>query len=272
MHQSQPLDLEQLARRFDAPGVRAIAVMGSHARGDNLPHSDIDLLRLIEADAAPEGTGSHLIDGHLVVVSDADPQQVEAWFTRPEMATNAIAGVREARALIDRGGAFAAVWARARAFEWDAAMQERANAWAGAEMVGLIEEVHKGLNGLLHPHTGRLLNARFGLSWGLCKVIQVQRGVLLSGDNSFYDQLAEAVGRDSRWVRLRRIAFGIEDAKGRAPTLREQIIAGLELYVETAALLTGALMPPEADLVAETVGRIRSALSALSCAPPDVQP
>ncbi len=260
MPESDPFDFEWLARRFDAPGVRAIAVMGSHARGDSLPHSDIDLLRLIEADTALEGAGSHLVGGHLVVVSDADPQRVETWFTRPEMATNAIVGVREARALIDRGGAFAAVWARACAFEWDAAMQERANAWAGAEMVGLIEEVHKGLNGLIQPHTGRLLNARFGLSWGLCKVMQVQRGVLLSGDNSFYEQLAEAIGRGSRWVHLRRIAFGIEDADGRAPTLREQVIAGLELYVETAALLAGALPSPEAELVAETVRRIRSAL------------
>ncbi|MDI7275115.1 MAG: nucleotidyltransferase domain-containing protein [Anaerolineae bacterium] len=266
-----PLDPAALARRFDAPGVKAIVLMGSYARGDSGPYSDFDLTRVTEGDAThpPE---SHLIGGHLVVVSDAGPAQVEAWFTRPEVAANIMVGLRQARALVDRSGTFAAIQARARAFVWDATMQERANAWASEQMVGWIEEAHKGLEGLLRGDIGRLLNARFGLSWGLSRVVQVQRGVLVSSENDSYDGVAEAIGRDSRWTRLRRTAFGVEDDEGQAPTLREQVIAGLRLYVETAVLLEGALLPREAELVAETVARIRAALSALPSAPPGAQP
>ena len=75
--------------------------------------------------------------------------------------------------------------------------------------------------------------------------MQVQRGVLVSSENDSYDGVA--VGRDSRWTRLRRTAFGIEDDGGRAPTLREQVIAGLHLYVETAALSALPSAPPGAQ-------------------------
>ncbi len=40
--------LEQLVERFDAPGVRAIVLMGSYARGEAGPYSDIDVVRLTD--------------------------------------------------------------------------------------------------------------------------------------------------------------------------------------------------------------------------------
>ena len=39
------MEFEELARRFDAPGVLAIALLGSYARGDAGPYSDVDLVR-----------------------------------------------------------------------------------------------------------------------------------------------------------------------------------------------------------------------------------
>lgn len=263
---AQP-DYEDLVRRFDAAGVLAIALMGSCARGDAGSSSDVDLLRLIDGPAGPPGAGSYLIDGRLVVVSDAGPGRVEEWFTRPEVAVTVIAGLRAARPLLDRQGALAAVQRRARAFVWDAAMQAQADAWASREMAGWIEEVHKGLEGLRRGDVGRLLNARFGLSWGLTRVMQVQRGVLLEGDNAFYGQVAEAVG-SAEWVRLRRMAFGIEGDDGRAPSLAEQVAAGLRLYGVTADLLAPALQPADAPLIAETVALIGRSLAACQEAVP----
>lgn len=254
------LDFEALAHRFDGPGVSAIVLMGSYARGEPGTYSDVDLVRLLGEQATLSGSGSHLVDGRLVVVSDAGPPQVEEWFTRPEVVVNVIAGVRSGQPLIDRNGAFAGAQIRARAFVWDTGMQERANAWASQQMVGWIEEVHKGLEGLRTADTGRLLHARFGCSWGLTRVMQVQRGVLVSGENAFYDEVAAAVGPTSEWVRLRRVAFGIDDIGRRPPSLRAQVTAGLQLYVVTAGLLKEILRTVDAPLVAHAVSQINEGL------------
>ena len=254
-------DLDQLARRFDADGVSAIALMGSYARGDAGPHSDVDLVRFLSPGAEQVGgDGSHLIDGRLVVVSDVLAEETEAWFTAPEQAVSHIPGVLHAKPLLDRDGSFAALQARAHAFVWDPSMQQAADRWASRQMVGWIEEVHKGLEGLRRDDVGRLLNALFGLSWGISRVVQVQRGVFLDGDNAFFSAVEAAIGADTRWARLRRIAFGVEGGLDGRATLRERVEAGLHLYVDSAGLLQDILQPADAPMVQQTVARIRSAL------------
>lgn len=253
---------EALTARFFRPDMAALVLVGSFARGNAASFSDVDLLCVMENDASQHpGAGSHLTDGRLVVVSPVTLAQLEVAFVQPEIAVQMIAGLRSAQILMDPQGIFAAVQARAEAFVWDTEMQARANAYAAAEMVGWIEEVHKALSGLCDHDVGRLLNARFGLSWGLSRVMQVQRGVLLSGDNGFYTEVAAAVGEDSPWVALRRMAFGIEGPDGPAPDLCTQVRAGLQLYAETAALLANVFPPDSAALIDATVALIRSNLA-----------
>jgi hypothetical protein len=99
-----------------------------------------------------------------------------------------------------------------------------------------------------------LLQARFGLSWGLSKVVQVQRGIL-SSDNGFFNDIANAIGKDSTWSKLRCTAFGLAEGD-LAPNLQDEVKAGLALYVETVDLLGGALSPDVAPAVMQTVKRI----------------
>jgi hypothetical protein len=186
---------------------------------------------------------------------------VEGWFTRPEEAVKVVGGLRRGRALLDRQGTFATIQARAHTFTWDAAMQARAAAYTSAQMVGWIEEVHKGLEGLRRGDIGRLLNARYGLSWGLSDVVQVHRGVLVSGDNGVWDEVAQAVGSGTEWSVVRRAAFGIEAPGGGALPLRDQVRAGLRLYVLTARLLGATLAPRDDELVAQTVRLIEQTLA-----------
>jgi hypothetical protein len=231
--------------------------VGSHARVAAGLYSDIDLLRLVEAGAQPpRPDGTALEDGWLVNVSSITPPQIEECFTRPEVAVNVIGGLRTARPLLDGQGAFAALIARAHAFRWDDAMQREGNRWTSRQVVGWIEEVHKGLEGLRRNDTGRMLNARFGFSWGMARVMVVHHGLLLAGDNDFYDAVLAAAGAGSAWARLAPTAFGIETPGAPAPLLREQIEAGLRLYVETARLLRASIEPGKAEMVAETVQRI----------------
>jgi predicted nucleotidyltransferase len=251
-----PISLEPLLQQYEGPHVRAFVIMGSYACGEANPFSDVDLVRFVDNAAGGAATDSHLIDGILTVVSTVTPAQVDGWFTDPKEAVNAIRGLRAARPILDRDGYFAAIQVRANAFEWTADLQAKANRWASGEMVGLIEEVHKGLAGIERGDIGRLLNARFGLSWLLSNVIKVQRGILIGGDNRFYEEIARAVGVESEWVQLRRVAFGIEDTEGRGPALHEQVRAGLHLYVETAHLLRGTLNAEDAPKIHATVALI----------------
>ncbi|MBO0777906.1 MAG: nucleotidyltransferase domain-containing protein [Ktedonobacteraceae bacterium] len=250
---------DKLVAHFDAPGVRAIVLMGSHARGEAGPYSDIDLVRFTDGVDIP-GADSHLYHGHLLVVSNVPPGEVEKCFSEPEAATNTIAGLRRTRVLLDRADYFAGIQVRARAFVWDEAMQGRANRWASEMMVGNAEEARKGLEGLRRNDIGRMLNACFGFSWSMSRVMKVQRGVLLSGDNGLYDEVAQAMSEQPEWVSLRRAAFGIEDEHGQALSLREQVQAGLRLYALTAELLAPVLLPEHRPLIEHTVSLIRGAV------------
>lgn len=247
----------QLSATFLAPGVRAIALFGSHARGDAGRWSDVDLVRFVEEAASPPGVGTHLIDGQLVMVSDVAPQQCEAWYIEPNLACGSIAGLRAAKALHDPNGVFARFQERAHAFIWDTAMQERANTWASAAMVGWIEEAHKGLEGLSRADIGRLLNARHGLSWGLMGVVQIQRGVLIDGDNSVFDQVCGALDPES--AALLRASFGIDQLG-----LEAQVRAGLQLYVRVAALLADTWSEACAPLIAATAAQIEREMQGTS--------
>ena len=248
-----PIDLVATVEQFDGPAVVAFAVMGSYARGEAGGHSDVDLVRFLEgsspADLPPAGSylETHGAGETLLVVSDVDPNAVEACFSDPESITTYLAGLRSARPVLDRKGYLARVQQRALDFSWTEELIASRVAAAARAMVGWIEEAHKGLQGLARGHVGRLLNARFGLSWGLTRVVKLHRGILLSGDNGTYDETAQVMGRDSEWCRLRDSAFGIGPEDG-LPGLGEQVRAGLSLYLLTAALFEEEPAPPEVEM------------------------
>jgi len=246
-------DFRGIAAQFDTQEIAAIVLMGSFARNDAGTFSDVDIVRFHRRNETRKAESTtYFIRGALVVVSDIIPSQIEDWFTKPEQVTTCIAGLRSARTLRDEDGYFRAIQARAHQFVWDEAMQQKADTYASSQMVGWIEEVHKGLEGLRRSDNGRLINARHGLSWGLTDVMRVQKGILISGDNSSYLAVAAALGERSEWVRLSRKSFAIDGDV----SLRDQVRAGLKLYVLTAEQLAEVCKPEERTLIEETVKRI----------------
>ncbi len=273
-------DLSSHIDEWTTPETVAFALLGSYARGDAGPHSDVDIARFVNDDKREEEARSILIDDGgsaeragdrkarqgqrwsrqwLVVHSTITPSQVESWFTEPGQAVNIIVGLRDGLGLWDPDGVFAAIQERARQFEWTPTLREKADRLASKELVGWIEEAHKGLEGLQRNDTGRLLNARFGLSWGLAWVMRLHLGVLSASDNTFYDDVIGAVGPESRWASLLQRAFGTA-AGGESLSLREEVWAGLLLYCETFTLLEEALPQDDHPLIAATADRIRRAL------------
>lgn len=234
---------------FGAPQVRAVLLVGSYARRDAGPYSDVDLLRLTPSPLP--GAGSHLWQSRLVNVTDVDQQTSEAWFTDPEQAVDIVLGLDDAQVLFDREGAAEALKARAQAFVWTPELQQKADCWASAQLVGWAEEAHKGLAGLQSGDTGRLLHARFGLSWGLAKTMRVQRGLLSRSDNTFFADLETAFA-GTRWLRFLRTAYGLTGS-----ALNEQVRAGLELYALTAELLEPVLQGRDRPIIEHTVSLIR---------------
>ncbi|MBX3054158.1 MAG: nucleotidyltransferase domain-containing protein [Caldilineaceae bacterium] len=248
--------LDSLWREWDSSPPQAVALLGSHARGDAGPFSDVDLLFLMAGDAPPPERTSFLVDGLLVTVNAVVPEEIDGWFTEPEQVVNVVAALRDARPVQDPTGLFSALQRRANGFVWNASLQAKADRFASRELVGLIEEAHKGLEGLRQSDTGRLLNASFGLSWLLAGAVRVQQGVLSASDNHFFADVRRAVGLESRWSTLLALSFGVSAADEDPPSLAGRVRAGLALYCETARLLDSALQAKDRSLIKATVQRI----------------
>jgi len=275
-----PAELSTYLEDWKTEHTVAFALLGSYARGDAGPHSDVDVVRFVDDDKHEDEAQTFLLGSRkrvtrrheyvsaihnpqrwLVVRSTVTPSQVESWFSEPGQALNIIAGLRDGRALWDPDGQFAAIQYRAKEFKWTEALQKKADRLAGKELVGWIEEAHKGLEGLQRNDTGRLLNSRFGLSWGLAWVMRLHRGVFSTSDNTFFSDVIGAVGPETRWARLLHQAFGIAtESDGEPYTLRKEVTAGLLLYCETFSLLKESLPLDYFLLIEATVQRIRREL------------
>ncbi|CAF4341506.1 unnamed protein product [Rotaria socialis] len=151
MNQSNCLsssDIDQFAQRFDKPDVvQAIILAGSYAHDEADPHSDIDLVRSVSSGSNLLNDGTYLHEKKMLTnLLTVKSEEYTKWFTDPCEATKWIAGIRIARAIIDRENFF----------------------FNGLQMVAWCEEAHKGLEGLRrNDDIGLLLNACHGLSWGL---------------------------------------------------------------------------------------------------------
>ncbi len=250
---------EAIARQFYETSLHGIAMMGSRARGDAQPYSDIDLVCLIKEDTAPD-PDTHYVDEQLVVVSYVTLDQTEQWFIEPKQIIEVISNLRQANILIDEQGIYTELQQRARQFQWKDEHQTRANAYVSNELVGLIEEVHKALNCLNDYHAGRFINATHGLAWGLTYIMLVYHGVLSDGDNGLIIGAQYAVGRDSEWSKLHRLTYGILSSMESPPTRENRLRASLNLYKQTYEMCKNVCTSEHQKLIGKTISLIDKVL------------
>ena len=93
-------------------------------------------------------------------------------------------------------------------------------------------------------------------------MVRLLKGICVSGDNAQYEEIASAMGSDSRWTRLREKSYAAGTAAD-LPDLTAQVESGLELYAITAALFDDEPDTPQRELamIRETAQRIKKELS-----------
>ena len=226
--------LRSILEKIDSPGVIGVGIVGSYARGQEVQYSDVDFD--IYARVLPENKYDRYSlrywEGKLVSLKFALLEDEYSALTDPRRAIWAVPGVRGMRILLDKDGSLAALQNAAHEFDWSP-LQPLANEFAGEEITGSAEEVHKILNGLARAHESTVLYATWGLVKNMLEAVAVQRGIMIVSENRYFDLIQDSVGRDSQWTAAFRTAWGLDDGSSQ---YRVRGIAALKLYYLSAEM------------------------------------
>ena len=189
----QPSAAREVAGELVVDGAEAVVLVGSHARGDAGPDSDVDLL------AVGPREFSHRLErrgGSLVSTSSRPLHSYRAELDDPGSVCAAIPAWRDAVGLHDPEGIAASLIEEARAWAWGP-LERRCDGWVAEGITSLAEEVHK--------------------------LISAHRRILYDSENDLWSLVSDAMGEE--WRRTQSTALGI----GREP-LDETCRAALGLY------------------------------------------
>ncbi len=223
--------------------IEGIAVMGSYARGNATPYSDLDVICLVQEQAtAMLDPQIDLYHGVYRVIHRCAEKNLRLCFADPVRAVYDIIGLQQMQILYDPRGILRRLQQDAYAFVWDEAMQQKADVYLNREMLGWQEECYKAMSGVQDKQNGKMLLGLYGLTYGLVKLMLVAKGVLLQSENDFYEQLclaysAETKGKDL--VEMMGLAFGLADGF----PLLQRVETGLLLYLQFADYLAARLTP-----------------------------
>ncbi|HLY31941.1 MAG TPA: nucleotidyltransferase domain-containing protein, partial [Ktedonobacterales bacterium] len=247
-----------LGAEIDSDEVSALLLCGSYARGTATRYSDVDFARIVRT--PPQGKEQRYFyrDGLLISVVTWSLEFIQESSAKPELAIWMIPCLREARILLDKEGAFSALQQGLAAFRWET-LQEQANAWASDALMLFAVVVQKALGALLNQDETALAYATQELFYSLTWALAVQRGVLIEGGNSYYDQVQEAAGKDSAWIHAHRQILCLDPFPEQLLPVQARGIAALRLYQETAWLLRDAILPQDCEVIDQTLQIIEEA-------------
>lgn len=243
--------LRSLVARLNQPGVLGIALVGSYARGENQPYSDVDLDIFVEEKPIDKYT-LRSFDGKLVSLKYILLADEYAALTKPERAIWAVPGIRQMQILLDETGQLAALKQAAQDFKWET-LHQAAQEFAEEELMGYAEEVHKILNGLVQEHESKVLYALWGLIEGLVNAVAVQRGLMMDTENRYFDVIQASLGRSHPWFQRLRLALGAEHSDINAPAYQTRGESALKLYQETALLFKDILTEKHREVIENTL-------------------
>lgn len=245
--------LRHLATSLAGPPSLALALLGSHARGEAGAYSDVDLLRFDpEEPTAADRYRLMYLGGRLVSLTVTTFPARRAELTRPESAIWAVPGLRLAVPLLDRDGQLAQLLQAARDFSW-APLQPAADRHAARLLTDHAEEAHKLLGALQRGSEPTAVWALAGLVPALNRAVAVQRGLLIQTENELAARVAAAF--PDPWPAWAEQAWGM----GRPTTVAQRVAAALQMYACLARRWAPLLDPEQAQVVTETARRIAAA-------------
>ncbi len=207
----------------DLAGAEAAVLVGSHARGDAGPDSDVDVL------AVGPRTFSFRLErrgGLLVSISSRLPEAYRREMADPGSVGTAVPGWREAVVLHDPEGKAGALIEEAKAWTWES-LERRCDGWVAEEITSLAEEVHKLAAALRAGHRTTAAVQRSILAVRLAPIMAVHHRILYGSENRLWDLVADAMGEE--WRQAQSAAFGLRFGL-RGEPFEETCRAALRLY------------------------------------------
>jgi hypothetical protein len=203
--------IQSVLKKIDSRDVIGAGVTGSYARGQESKYSDVDVDIFVSKQPENEYDQYTLKywDSTLISLKYTLLEDERAALTNPRRAIWAVPGLSGMRILLDKDGSLAELQKAARRFDFSP-LQPAADEFAAEQIMGYAEEVHKILSGLDRGHESTVLYAVSGLVDGMLNAIAVQRGIMIVSENRYLDLIQESVGRDSKWTRAFRTAWGLD--------------------------------------------------------------
>ncbi len=244
-------------KQIDSPDVIGIGLVGSYARRQESKYSDVDFDIFVSR--LPENPYDRYTlrywDGKLVSLKTTLLDDERTALTDPRRAIWAVPDLRVMKALLDKGGAMSALQQAAQDFDW-VPLQPAADEFAAEEIMGNAEEVHKILSGLARGHESTVLYATWGLVKNMLEAVAVQKGLMIVSENRYFDLIQESVGRDSKWTRAFRTAWGLDP---HASQYQSRGAAALTLYRLSAAMFDELIPEKHREVVNRTLQLIKEA-------------
>lgn len=243
--------------QIDSPDVSGVGIVGSYARKQESKYSDVDFDIFVSK--LPENPYDRYSlrywDEKLASLKYTLLADERAALLDPRRAIWAVPGLRGMKILLDKGGALSALQQAAQDFDWSP-LQAAADEFAAEAIMGNAEEVHKILSGLARGHESTVLYATWGLVKNMLEAVAVQRGLMIVSENRYFDLIQDSVGRDSKWTRAFRSAWGLDP---NASQYQSRGAAALTLYRLSALMFDGLIPEKHRELVDRTLQLIQEA-------------
>jgi predicted nucleotidyltransferase len=233
---------DRLVPRLAGEGARAVALVGSHARGVAGIDSDLDL--------AVVGEGPHyrleVIDGVLVSLGWAPEDAQRRRLYDPEYLGTHVPGWREAVVLHDPDGVTDSIKREALEWSWDT-VEHELGVWVPESITGHAEEAQK-LSASIHTgHESTAAVQRSILVLRLPAILALHLRILYGSENELWNRVAEALGPVWRDAQSAALGLGGE-------SLDASCHAALRLFA-LATDEVGALLDERQRAVVEHVLR-----------------
>ena len=249
-----PEAIGQLLVLAYAPGVHAVSVVGSAARGDANEWSDIDLHAYVRLPSQKQEPRTKVLGDRLVMVATDMIEDGRAELRTPARAVWAVPALRDMRILLDHDRQLAALKQEAEGFDWSA-LRHEAERSERERLVASAEYVYKIRAAIERRDEGAALHAAGPLIGRCTRAIVTARGIFIRTENEYYRKAQEAAGPE--WATRHRHCFGLTSDGPVAIDAFAQALAATELYAETVRVLDDILDAEAREIAGRAIALLR---------------